>query len=176
MKRSGIYKITNVENGKVYIGSSVDINRRWWEHRSRLKYKRHGNDHLLSAWSKYGKEKFHFCIIEECLKDHFKERESYWIRHYNSDNREFGYNKSIPDTPESFIKDSRTPILKKGRGKKITCINKETGEEMEYNSVAHAAKELNIPQRKIYRVTGYYRGKRGDDYRASYRGYVFRLK
>jgi len=32
---SGIYKITNKVNGKVYIGQSVDIERRWKEHRQR---------------------------------------------------------------------------------------------------------------------------------------------
>lgn len=34
--KSGIYKITNLVNGKLYIGSAVKIQRRWIEHRAQL--------------------------------------------------------------------------------------------------------------------------------------------
>ena len=34
----GIYKITNKLNGKVYIGQSNDIERRWAEHKRKYKW------------------------------------------------------------------------------------------------------------------------------------------
>ena len=65
----GIYKITNTANGKVYIGSSVDVRSRFNSHRSDLRQNKHGNQHLQKAWNLYGEECFFFEIIEECSPD-----------------------------------------------------------------------------------------------------------
>ena len=42
----GIYKIINTENGKIYIGQSINISHRWNCHKYDLKNKRHKNLHL----------------------------------------------------------------------------------------------------------------------------------
>lgn len=63
-KISGIYKITNLINGKFYIGSSVDIRRRKAEHFYRFK-KIKGNSILKNAVNKYGVENFSFELLEE---------------------------------------------------------------------------------------------------------------
>ena len=47
----GIYKIENKENGKVYIGSSKNIEKRWEAHEVGLKNKRHHNAKLQHAWN-----------------------------------------------------------------------------------------------------------------------------
>lgn len=65
----GIYKITNTANGKVYIGSSVDVRGRFNSHRSDLRQNKHGNQHLQRAWNLYGEHSFVFEIIEECSAD-----------------------------------------------------------------------------------------------------------
>ena len=51
MTKCGIYKITNNINGKVYIGQSVNITRRWREHRTRYHQdsKDSINSHLYRA-------------------------------------------------------------------------------------------------------------------------------
>jgi group I intron endonuclease len=59
---SGIYKITNTVNQKVYIGSAVDLERREKEHFSG----RQTNKILKRAMKKYGKDKFVFEVLEEC--------------------------------------------------------------------------------------------------------------
>ena len=60
----GIYKITNKENGKSYIGQSIHIERRWEEHCLP------SSTSLISkAIQKYGKTNFIFEIIEECQID-----------------------------------------------------------------------------------------------------------
>lgn len=64
---SGIYLITNTVNQKKYIGSSVNINRRWKQHRWALCMNRHRNAHLQAAWNKYGEQSFKFEIL--CLTD-----------------------------------------------------------------------------------------------------------
>jgi group I intron endonuclease len=60
----GIYSITNRENGRQYIGSAIDIQRRWDWHVSRLNNGKHDNEHLQRAWKKYGQGVFVFAVVE----------------------------------------------------------------------------------------------------------------
>ena len=80
----GIYKITNLLNNKVYIGQSVDIEKRWSTHKSELTNNYHYNAHLQSAWNKYGEDNFDFSIIEECDLNQLNDREIYWVSKYDS--------------------------------------------------------------------------------------------
>lgn len=61
----GIYRIKNKLNEKYCIGSSIDIARRWNEHRRALEDSNHWNVHLQRAWNKHGKENFIFEAVEE---------------------------------------------------------------------------------------------------------------
>lgn len=63
-KLCGVYKITNVKNGKFYVGSSVDIRKRWAAHKSELRSGRSNCLHLQHAWDKYGEASFTFEVIE----------------------------------------------------------------------------------------------------------------
>lgn len=58
MKKSGIYKIINTKNSKIYIGSSVDLFYRIKRHQNDLKRNSHCNDHLQKSWNKYGAKYF----------------------------------------------------------------------------------------------------------------------
>lgn len=86
----GIYKIENLLNGKIYVGQSSDIEKRWSVHIAELKNNYHCNTHLQSAWNKYGEENFKFSVIEECRADQLNSREIYWIAQFDSYNT--GYN------------------------------------------------------------------------------------
>lgn len=90
---SGIYKITNKVNLKVYIGQSNNIYQRWRSHRSSLKSGYRENSHLVNAWRKYGEPNFDFEILEKCSLEELDEKERYWISNYESCDREKGYNK-----------------------------------------------------------------------------------
>lgn len=83
----GIYKITNKNTGKSYIGQSNDIERRFKEHQIAGKKSRIPVD---IAIQKYGKDLFTYEIIEECLINQLNEREEYWIKFYDTFNN--GYN------------------------------------------------------------------------------------
>lgn len=89
---SGIYFIRNIINNKIYVGSAVNLKRRFHEHWSRLKYNKHSSSYLQRAWNKYGKEAFRFEIIEICLKSQLIEKETNYIKLYNSTDENFGYN------------------------------------------------------------------------------------
>ena len=75
----GIYKIENLINHKIYIGQSIEIERRWQKHLNAT------DDFIIhKALKKYGKENFSFTILEECDTSQLDEKETYWITYYNS--------------------------------------------------------------------------------------------
>lgn len=76
---SGIYKIRNLQNNKIYIGSSNNIKRRWQKHKALLRYGKHPNSHLQSSWNKYGESLFEFSIVELCGVENLLNREQYYI-------------------------------------------------------------------------------------------------
>lgn len=80
----------NRVNGKVYIGSSIDIKRRWYKHKATLRKSKHANAKLQAAWNKYGEDSFDFCVVEECSRDGLIAREQSWID--SCDCVEVGYN------------------------------------------------------------------------------------
>ena len=73
MYNSGIYKITNINNSKCYIGSAIDINRRWSKHKATLKHNTHTNKYLQLAYNKEGKpsifiyEVLLYCDVKDLL-------------------------------------------------------------------------------------------------------------
>ena len=99
-KIAGIYKITNNINGKVYIGESENIPRRWVEHITALTYGEHKNYKLQNDFKEYGLKAFNFDIVEIIpivdesssvkLKMTLLCREHVYIKHYDS--FEAGYN------------------------------------------------------------------------------------
>lgn len=83
----GIYKITKKDNGKSYIGQSVDVSSRISQH----KWKHDNSSPIDNAIAKNGHEAYTFEIIEECTLEELEEREKYWIAYYNT-YKGFGYN------------------------------------------------------------------------------------
>ena len=71
----GIYKITN-PNGKVYVGQSKNIKRRWIEYNKLRRCK--NQIKLYNSFQKYNPENHKFELIEECSIEQLNEREIYW--------------------------------------------------------------------------------------------------
>lgn len=85
-----IYKITNIVNGKVYIGQTNDFQTRMYKHfyLARKGCKRH----LYNAIRYYGAQNFEPSIIECVDDDLASSRERYWIKQFDATNRKYGYN------------------------------------------------------------------------------------
>ena len=104
----GIYMIKNTVNGKIYIGKSFDIKKRWSNHKYELNKGIHVNNHLQSAWNKYGESCFEFIIVEECNEDDLSNKEIYWIKetdaYYNGYNQtEGGEGSHLPEEVKAKI-------------------------------------------------------------------------
>ncbi len=77
---SGIYTIRNKINGKIYIGSSVVIERRWTKHKHDLEHGKHHSGHLQNSWDKHGSAAFLFDIVEIVIDTkQLVKREQVWI-------------------------------------------------------------------------------------------------
>ena len=107
----GIYKITNKINGKVYIGQSKNITTKWEAHKT---YARGSlkKSFITNAMRKYGVENFVKEVLEKCRIEDLDEREKYWIKYYDSTNREKGYNQSEGGAHVTFGKVLTTEKVK----------------------------------------------------------------
>lgn len=114
----GIYKITNIINNKVYIGSSIHIEVRWKEHIKRLEMCQHINKHLQSSWDLYKKRNFNFEIIEKCEEFQLLNREQFWIDVLHP---EYNILKFAGSSRNLIVnEETRKKIGEKSRGRKHT--------------------------------------------------------
>ena len=90
----GIYKITNNINGKCYIGQSINISRRWKNHKKDAFWEK-GPDYeypLYRAIRKYGLHNFTFEVLEQCAEEELNDKEINYIAQYKS-HGPAGYNQ-----------------------------------------------------------------------------------
>lgn len=92
---SGIYQIKNKINGKLYIGSAVDLLKRKSHHFWHLRKGIHGNGHLQSAYNKYGHDAFSFEILLFCDRKDLVFYEQTVIDGFATHDRDVGYNLRI---------------------------------------------------------------------------------
>ena len=87
---TGIYKITNLNNGLCYVGQAVNVADRWRQHIKRgLGAETPTQNKLYPAMLKEGVENFSFELIEDCDRIKLNEREDYWQEYFKA--KEFGY-------------------------------------------------------------------------------------
>lgn len=89
-QKTGIYKITNIENGMAYVGQAVNISDRWRQHIKRgIGADIPTQNKLYPAMKQFGPESFTFEILEECSRNELDLKEDYWQNFFQV--RNFGY-------------------------------------------------------------------------------------
>jgi len=136
----GIYKIINTINNKIYIGQSVDIKRRWNDHKSELRRNAHYNTYLQQSWNKYGEGNFIFEVIEfneNFTTEDLNELEIYYIDKLKTFDNNFGYNLTIGG------------YYNEGKAKSVLQFNNLGEIIKEYKSTTEAEKETGINKETI---------------------------
>ena len=85
-EKGRIYKITNKENGLIYIGCTINsLEKRFGEHLSRC-FTSEYKSKLYNSMKKYGQENFTIELIEECDLNIIYETEKKYVEQYDSYN------------------------------------------------------------------------------------------
>lgn len=89
-----IYKATNLKNNKVYIGQTINsLEYRQNQHIKDCRRVNYYNNYFHNALIKYGISCWKWEVLEECNSiEQLNEREIYYIKFYDSTNKEKGYN------------------------------------------------------------------------------------
>lgn len=167
----GIYQILNKITGKYYIGSAIDVDRRWREHQSHLRCNCHDNEHLQRSYNKYGPDAFAFSVLEEVGdSSQLIAREQHWID--SLDATEAGYNickiagstlgqrhdietrRKISERKRNPSEETRRRLSAAKKGKQVGQDNpffgkKHTEESLKRNSEAHRKPMSEDTKRKI---------------------------
>jgi len=113
MKKSGIYRIKNIITSECYVGSSINIERRWKRHQRDFKANRHDNRFMQRAYNKYGVDAFVYNVLDYC--DNILEREQMFI-----DTGTFSYNiakdATAPMTGKIQSDETKLKISKANKG------------------------------------------------------------
>lgn len=122
----GIYGIRNKINHKIYIGKSKNIRRRLTAHKYSLinpiRSKKLTNRYLYASVQKYGWDNFETLVLEtfESLDENIiKKRELYWMEHYKSTQRLYGYNLRMDSSTKMIVHES----TKKLQGLRAGVLN-----------------------------------------------------
>ena len=155
-----IYCHLNKTNGKRYIGQTKQsINKRWGKNGS--EYLKKSNDHFINAIKKYGWDGFeHIILYTNLSKDEANEKEIEMIALFNSDNPNFGYNKTKGGNNNTLTKeqkDARSKLnkvmwengtFKKSINTSVYCIELD----MDFESALEAERKTGIDNSSIQKT------------------------
>ena len=172
-KVCGVYKITNTVTGDFYIGSSIDVKRRWREHKEPSVLNRYSKYPLYLDMQKYGVDKFDFQILAEVEIEQLKETEQQFIEmqkptynNYNANGQNVDrYKESQKEYHKYYYKE----YYQQNREAKLEAIKEYQNQLCSYNGETLTLRAL----RKRFQKAGiehptleakkYILGKNNDD-------------
>lgn len=108
---TGIYKITD-QKGRIYIGSSVNIEKRFEQHKKSFISATHVNKKLRDYYKKYGESAYSYEVVEQCDVAELLIREQYYIDNLNPF---YNINKSATKPPSWSGKNHKAETKQKMR-------------------------------------------------------------
>lgn len=161
---SGIYQIINVTNGKIYVGSSKNMEKRWIDHRGDLRRNKHHSSYLQHSWNKHGSSNFELQILEVCQPEDLVTIEQYyldWLEPFG----ERGYNICLTaNAPMKGRKSSlvtRAKISTALKGRKYGPVSKERKEKLRIINIGKKLTKETKMKMSISRMghPGYTKGR-----------------
>ena len=152
-----IYKITNQKNGMVYIGSSIEVERRWRQHKeaSINEKDHHYNYPLMVAFREFGIANFTFEVIDTLPTwEAMIEAEHNWIIKENCVNPN-GYNQTDKtDSPmfDPAIAKKMSNTKREKYGKRVCEIDSSKNIINIWASLAEAGEKTGLDRFKISNV------------------------
>lgn len=150
LSASGIYAIRNTVNGKVYVGSAVNIEKRWRLHRNQLALSTHHSKKLQNAWNKHGSQSFVFEVLELVDdKSNLLEREQHWIDTLSAFSN--GYNGRLRAESYLGMKHSSDVIAKmsaKMMGNSYGTGSKRSPKQLERMSEVSTGRKHSVESRQ----------------------------
>tara|TARA_Y100000592_G_scaffold3462_1_gene5021 strand:- start:1402 stop:1995 length:594 start_codon:yes stop_codon:yes gene_type:complete len=129
----GIYQIKNIINGMMYIGSSVNIQKRWQQHLRLLRKNSHENSHLQNSFNKHGESNFEFSVLIEVDREQLLIEEQKYMDDTKCYDRNVGFNKSItaghPTKGNKISEATRAKMKEAKRGYIPVCAHMPMSEE-----------------------------------------------
>lgn len=127
MRNYCVYMHKNKVNGKVYIGMTIDADRRWRQQGIEYKPKKANTRPFWNAICKYGWENFeHFILKSELTRQEAMDEEKRLIAFFNARNNEFGYNVASGGDGGIIYKEHPKGML----GKKHSVAKKQQQREL----------------------------------------------
>lgn len=167
MKNVGVYKITNIKNNKVYVGSSKNLRKRRYDHFEMLKLNKHHSIYLQRAYNKSNnKNDFVFEVLEYCNEKDLLVKEQYWlnslckadeyINKINNDFLKLSYN-ILPKAIKGFGGRHRLETILKFKmnnpfRKNILCYNQNGTLYGKFNSSFDAQNATKVSKGSILKL------------------------
>lgn len=152
--QSGVYKITCSVTGKVYVGSSLNVYRRWHAyHLPRLRRGAHINRYLQNAWNKYGEQAFICSLLETTTAELLTSREQFWMDSLQSVNRQYGFNLYPFARSALGVKHSRAACRRRRLVlAKTYIVRSPAGEERTIRNLYRFCRQRNLTHTAMSRV------------------------
>jgi len=106
----GIYQIQLLGTDRCYVGRSIGVGGRLFDHVKALLLNKHGNPKLQRAWNKYGHDRFAFKILQKVDPAELATAEQSWINHFQA--ASIGFNIVPLVTPYAPIDGSDPNVIK----------------------------------------------------------------
>lgn len=141
-KQAGVYKITNLSNGKAYIGESKDMRARMVHHRTSTSKSKKHCFYFARALKKYGFFNFKCEILETfpsgVSKNTLIKREKFWITLFDTLNQRKGYNLILRNSSKE---PDYKALLRKTAKKRPHLSKGKKRDKKQYESWLYAMKD-----------------------------------